>query len=102
MAHESHSGLMFLALVYLGLGACGCTGDSSTGGAGGDASTADDASTGRDGPKSDATQGCDIPECLRPYVCRLSCSGPVVSSSCCPCTPPSFDDICCSRDACPF
>jgi hypothetical protein len=23
-----------------------------------------------------------------------------VSSSCCPCVPPSFDDICCARDAC--
>jgi hypothetical protein len=90
-----------LAVLVLTLGALGCSGETSTGGLG-DASTAQDASAGRDGAQMDAGMVCDIPECLRPYNCRLTCGGPIVSSSCCPCVPPSFDDICCSRDACPI
>jgi hypothetical protein len=86
-------------MFVLALGAGGCTGESSTGG---DAATSGDASSGTDGSKGDAPKACDIPECLRPYNCRLSCGGPVLSSSCCPCAPPSFDDICCTHDACPF
>jgi hypothetical protein len=97
MTQTSHSGI---AVLVLTLSAGGCTGDSSTGGAG-DASPLEDASPGRDGAKGDTGMGCNIPECLRPYNCRLSCGGPIVSSSCCPCVPPSFDDFCCSRDACP-
>jgi hypothetical protein len=86
-------------MLWLVVGACGCTG-TSTGGSGGDASGIEDSGPGRDGPKPDTAGTCNVPECLRPYNCRLTCSGPILSSSCCPCVPPSFDDICCSRDAC--
>jgi hypothetical protein len=100
MTHENHARLSWLAALFLALGARGCSGGTSTGGGGSDASTGDDARANRDGPKGESGPACDIPECLRPYNCRLSCGGPVISSSCCPCAPPSFDDICCGRDAC--
>jgi hypothetical protein len=101
MAPWSHANFTVFAVLVLTFGAGGCTGESSTGGAA-DAAMPGDASSGTDGSKGDAGMACDIPECLRPYNCRLSCGGPVLSSSCCPCAPPSFDDICCARDACPF
>jgi hypothetical protein len=49
----------------------------------------------------DAGAGCP-PECFRPINCRLSCNGPIVSSGCCPCMPPAFDDICCANNTCPL
>jgi hypothetical protein len=88
-------------MLWIAVGACGCTGESGSG-SGADASLTEDSGATSDGPKPDTGATCDIPECLRPYNCRLSCSGPILSSSCCPCAPPAFDDICCSRDACPL
>jgi hypothetical protein len=38
------------------------------------------------------------PECLRPYNCVNECRGPVVSSGCCKCLPPAFDNITCGQN----
>jgi hypothetical protein len=95
MARETRWGLAWVAAFAVAAGAC--SSDSSSGG--GDASMADDTGTQSDGPSSDAGT-CNVPECFRPINCRLTCSGPILSSSCCPCAPPTFDDTCCSNGTC--
>jgi len=42
---------------------------------------------------------CENIQCIRAVNCVKTCGGPVVQSGCCPCPPPSFDDIVCRTDA---
>jgi len=37
-------------------------------------------------------RACEMNECLRAFVCRRTCGGPVEYTGCCPCEPPLFDD----------
>jgi hypothetical protein len=39
---------------------------------------------------------CEIIECFRAVLCVEKCGGPVLSSGCCPCPPPTFDSISCT------
>jgi hypothetical protein len=56
------------------------------GGAGGGAGTTGGAGTGGD-------RACVNVQCLRPYECIRTCGGPIVSSGCCPCEAPLFDNF---------
>ena len=84
------------------------TGGASSGGRGGSGGTAGTtgAAGARGGTTGTAGAGgttgaggtggarlCETVQCVRPYVCKASCGGPVVSNNCCPCEPPLFDDF---------
>jgi hypothetical protein len=81
----------------------GTTGTAGTTGAGGRGGTTGAAGAGGRGGTSGAGgtgggnagtggRACELLQCLRPYVCKRSCGGPVEYSGCCPCEPPLFDD----------
>ena len=92
-------------------GSAGTTGAAGRGGSGGTAGTTGAAgarggsggtsgSAGAGGGVGGTTGGggtggraCETAECARPYLCRSSCGGPVVSNNCCACEPPLFDDF---------
>jgi hypothetical protein len=38
-------------------------------------------------------------QCIRAISCVTTCGGPAISSGCCPCKPPTFDDIVCRADS---
>jgi hypothetical protein len=91
-----------------GFDTSGCSG--AQGGTGGGGTTGSAGTTGaagsRGGTSGSAGAGgttgaggtggarlCETVQCIRPYVCKASCGGPVVSNNCCPCEPPLFDDF---------
>ena len=72
-------------------GAGGRGGTSGSAGAGGRGGTSGSTGTGG-GNAGTGGRACEMAQCLRPYVCKRSCGGPVEYSGCCPCEPPLFDD----------
>jgi hypothetical protein len=112
------------ALLTAACSVPGCSGDASLGGnkpsiqqdsgtGGPSSSTGGTAGFGGTGPSGgsgslDGTGGgvsgaggaCELGECLRALECVEACSGPVLSSGCCPCPLGTFDRIReCSADA---
>jgi hypothetical protein len=77
-----------------GVGAAGAAG-SSAGGSGGEAGESTGAGGSASGAGGSASTDCNTGECLRAYQCVSECGGPVLSSGCCPCSPPLFDNIIC-------
>ena len=72
--------------------ACGARGGTAgAGGTGGRGGTSGSAGTGGSNAGAGG-RACETNECLRPFVCKRSCGGPVESNGCCPCEPPLFDD----------
>ena len=66
-------------------GAAGRGGTSGSAGAGGNAGTTGSGGTGG--------RLCETAQCVRPYVCKRYCGGPIVTNNCCACDPPLFDDF---------
>jgi hypothetical protein len=91
---------LFLSLVVGLTSACGgVTNPTGQGGNAGSGGTAGSGGAGATGGSGGAT--CDNIQCIRAIECVKECGGPVVSSGCCPCKPPTFDSISCRVDAGP-
>jgi hypothetical protein len=60
-------------------------GSTSTGGGG------SGGAVGGGGNGQGGAPACELTNCLRPYECVEECGGPVLSNTCCPCEPPTFD-----------
>ncbi len=82
-------GLALGLVLFVVATACGDReGEGEGGGSGGD--VAGSPAAGGAGPAADCP-----PTCFRAVNCVLACAGPSVSSGCCPCEAPAFDDLTC-------